>query len=60
NENTVIRLFDIQGRTILQDYINKEGYLTHTIDLSFVENGAYLLAIEQQGRVVVKRIIVQH
>ena len=61
SSNVVISWFDIKGRTILNASHNtNSNSFFNTIDVKNIENGIYLLEINQGNRKATKKIIVNN
>ena len=60
SEGLAIRLYDITGRLILkQDLLNPSPDFTHTLDLSKVPSGFYLMKAGSRNQQVIERLIIQ-
>lgn len=60
--NVTVRMIDMLGRTILTEQIgnNVSGVINHTLNVSDVNSGAYLLFFQLDERQVVQRVNVTH
>ncbi len=54
NTNTSLNIFDLNGRLLVSDIINKKS----TIDVSDLANGVYMLSIEDNVGITVKKLVV--
>ncbi len=52
-----INIYDLQGRLISSENINSENELIHTIDLSTLENGVYIMTINSESGIQSVRLI---
>ncbi len=59
SNNVSVRVNDIRGRLILNKQIPANGLINESIQLSNAQAGIYLVTIEDGGRKVTKKIIVE-
>jgi len=60
SKGLAIRLYDIAGRLILkQDLFNPAPDFTHTLDLSKVPSGFYMLKAGSRDQEIIERLIIQ-
>ncbi|MEJ6792342.1 MAG: M12 family metallo-peptidase [Lacinutrix sp.] len=59
SENVNLQVVDIRGRSILSNSYNASGDFNQTINLGNVQSGIYLLNVNDGGRTITKKIIVE-
>jgi hypothetical protein len=57
NENTSIKLLDITGKLVYSETLNNTGSLSHTINLSSLRKGLYLIRISNDEYSVTEKVI---
>lgn len=55
--NSVIHLYDLSGRLVLESQLNQQ---INIIDLSLLENGVYLAALERSSERKTTRLLINH
>ncbi|WP_146193380.1 zinc-dependent metalloprotease [Flavobacterium sediminis] len=59
SDNITVRVNDIRGRLILDKQIQANGLVNESIQLSNAQSGVYLVTIEDGGRKVTKKIVIE-
>lgn len=60
NDTLTVILLDQQGAQIFEDrFMPDEGFLSGSIDLSDQASGTYILKLEQNNKVLIKRVLIE-
>jgi len=53
-----LQVLTVSGKLLLEEQLNRNT-TEHTLNLSFLSSGAYLIRLQEQNRIIVKKIIKQ-
>ena len=54
-----LEVYDVRGRAVLSQDYNVSGQFNETINLGSVQSGMYLLKVNNGGKTITKKIIVE-
>lgn len=54
-----LEVYDVRGRAVLSEDYNVSGQFNETINLGSVQSGMYLLKVNNGGKIITKKIIVE-
>ena len=58
NENTIIKLFDMQGKEVFMNTIQNQSI--YSIDVNYLDNGLYILSISDGKKSLYGKVLIEY